>query len=120
MLIEREPRFVAVARRLTRQLSLLDGSPPSSIGGAGPCGPPDRAPRREAHIRTIVVDTMPWYDCGFDLVCAPERDTAARIRRVSLDAVRGPYALPDAVRRARALRDAAERLRPGAQGRGGR
>jgi hypothetical protein len=46
-----------------------------------------------------------WYDAGFDIVCTPDRETAARLGRVPLAAVRGPYASPDAIRRARALRD---------------
>ena len=47
-----------------------------------------------------------WYDCGFEIVCAADRATAARLGRVPLAAVRGPYGSPDAVRRARTLRDA--------------
>ena len=47
-----------------------------------------------------------WYDAGFDIVCAPDRETAARLGRVPVAAVRGPYASLDAVRRARALREA--------------
>ncbi len=54
---------------------------------------------------------VPWYDCGFDLVFAPDRETAARIGRVPRDAVRGPYATVEAVRKARALRDASARRR---------
>ena len=47
-----------------------------------------------------------WYDAGFDIVCAPDREAAARLGRVPLAAVRGPYASLEAVHRARALRAA--------------
>ena len=54
-----------------------------------------------------------WYDCGFEIVCAADRMTAARLGRVPLAAVLGPYVSPDAVRRARTLRDAVARGRQG-------
>jgi len=63
---------------------------------------------------------VPWYDWGFAVVYAPDRDTAAHIGRVPREAVRGPYASMQAIRLARALRDAVARPRPGAQGRGQR
>jgi hypothetical protein len=60
--------------------------------------------------------TMRWYDCGFCVVCAEDRQTAARLGRVPMAAVRGPYSSPDAARRARTLRDA---VATGARGRHG-
>jgi hypothetical protein len=65
---------------------------------------------------TEAVMAMPWFDCGFDLVYAPDRDTAARVGRVPREAVRGPYASPQAIRHARALRDAMALPRPGGRG----
>ena len=60
--------------------------------------------------------TPRWYDCGFEIVCAADRITAARLGRVPVGAVRGPYGSPEAVRRARALRDV---VAMGARGRRG-
>lgn len=59
-----------------------------------------------------------WYDCGFCVVCAEDRKAAARLGRVPLAAVRGPYGSPDAVQRARGLRDALDTRARGHRGPG--
>ena len=51
---------------------------------------------------------MPWFDCAFASVVAPDRETAARLGRVPVEAVRGPYASLEEVETAARLRKAAE------------